>query len=238
MGKSYAIAAIVTMLIGSGYILYTTFSPNFSQQTTLVAVEPVDTNVDQEVTPVTPKAVTKPVTTQTLTQEYKNTVFGFSVSYPTSWGPIIEKKRLGLIMVNDKTVSAPDTLNYSQFSYFVSGGKNLGDKFKFAVEGKDFMTFSEGFPSQKVSTTCKTGIDPDTNQKSTYPCLDKMNANGTHYYYIDSYTMIIGQVHLALFPLANGSVLYFLQSRIDSDEVAGTEAEVEAFKEIVDSVKF
>jgi hypothetical protein len=242
MGKPYAVAAIITMVIGSGYILYTSdlFQKQKALQSTeiigsssssssVVAEEPVVT-AKPDVTPV------KAVTTEESYKEYKNTELGFSVLFPAVYGVVTQKKRLGLLLENGKTISAPDELVYAKFNYFVPGGVGLGDRYMFTVEGKDFMTFSDGIPVQKILTTCKTGIDPDTNKKSTYPCSDKINANGTHYYYIDSYSAIIGQSHMALFPLSNGSVILFTQLRVDSDEVAGTPADVAVFNKMIASV--
>jgi len=240
MNKYIGIAAIVAMVIATGYILYSTQNKNTLNTAPQVAVTN-ETNVGVPTEEVKPVVANKPVVPNTVPtvanisdMEYKNTELGFSLSYPKTYGEIVEKKRLGKLETNGGIITAPDSLNYSDYNY------NF-----FSVTGKDFQTFSEGIDMHELVSICKTGIDPNPKEKNTIVnlksdiiCISKVNTSGTKYYYIDNYSYIIdlGQFHLALFELANGTVLSFMRTRVDSDEAASTLAEVKEFKVMLDSV--
>jgi hypothetical protein len=240
MGKPYAIGAIITMVIGSGYILLTSNLFHHPMRSSALVEQPAPTT-DTETTnakpvpPVTVNAATGKSVTHTNTHMYENKKFGFTLSYGGVEGAVTEHERVGFVHSetdpNGGVTEAPHEPKYTEYNY------QVGDRSLFVVTGKDFMSHSDGFAFAQFYATCVTGIDSDTKAPPTaYSCTTKTNSKGTRYYEIDKLDTMAGLVDMVLVPLANDMILSVVQIRTDSLEQPATPAEVATFHALVDTI--
>ena len=231
MNKYIGIAAIVAMVIATGYILYSTQNKNTLNTAPQVAVTN-ETNVGVPTEEVKPVVANKPVVPNTVPTvandngiEYKNTELGFSLLYPKSYGNVLENKFLGQVEASGSIVSAPDSLDYTSYNY------NIGDgKFHFKVDGKNYVQYKHGLFFQTLLSGCKLKVDSKITTDSPTECIEKINANGTRYYYLDLTMYDMGPATIIfMVPLSNGAVLGFSQANLP--------AEMAVFLKIIDSVK-
>ena len=213
MGKKYAIAAIITMVIGSGYILYTSgiFQSHVSVPTapdTLDVTEGIATSINTEST--VSSEVKNTTSTNTL-NTYENKELGFGFSYPIMYGDLQIKKFV--------SVGSPDVVKFSTFSFpsFSTSKPYLGIK----IEGNEYDTGKEGISHPVCS-----------KPTAEYNCIEKLNKTGTKYFEVHLSDGMTGNSVRFEFPLKVEASLVFYYYEDDS-----TEDVIQTLRTIMDSVK-
>jgi hypothetical protein len=153
---------------------------------------------------------------------FKSIQLGFSLEYPSSDKELTLNTTVGKIDVNGSIESAPATKEYSLYNFVTADGRSM-----FYVVGSKFSLFTEGLPVEKLLKDCVT---------KSNGCVKKHNANNVEYYYLDNYSYVVGEMHVALVPLQESTLVISIQ-RTDSSEEASTAAEEQAYFELVDSVR-
>ncbi len=216
MGKPYAVAAIITMIIGSGYILWTSDLIQTKSVTTVQSGAEAPTNVAVVATSTKsePAKVLSPVvkktvvaTTSTTSLLYENKELGFSFAYPRVYGDLQLKKFV--------TIGAADAVKYSVFSFpnFSQTEPYLG----ITVEGNEYDSGKDGISKPVCPRFAKE-----------YDCTEKVNKLGTKYFEVHTADMpgnttryefpltVEGSLVLQYFDDASASEIDLLKSVLDS----------------------